>query len=267
VQLDQARIAIRERSWLDNLDLALGAMRAGGAGLVLSALVGVVPMILFNVAISRDFDPDAPNEVVGYWFRSIILVMLEAPLATACLTLYLGQSMFDAQPRAWSIARVLVACLPQLLLLQVVLRAVVILPLFTAFIPYGVWPYLSEVILLERNPLLSRHGQISTLKRSAALHRGGGGDAMAHLLGTIVLAVLLIVALHVSQAFIVQNVFAYEFGLTGEMVTDQVILWLVVVFFAVARFLNYLDTRIRNEGWEVELLLRAEAHRLARHAA
>jgi hypothetical protein len=29
----------------------------------------------------------------------------------------------------------------------------------------------------------------------------------------------------------------------------------------VVRFLSYLDTRIRNEGWEVELLLRAEASR------
>ncbi len=40
-------------------------------------------------------------------------------------------------------------------------------------------------------------------------------------------------------------------------------LWLVIGFAAVARFLSYLDVRIRREGWEVELTLRAEAARLA----
>jgi hypothetical protein len=39
-------------------------------------------------------------------------------------------------------------------------------------------------------------------------------------------------------------------------------LWLIVVFLAVVRFLSYLDLRIRHEGWEVELLMRAEALRL-----
>ena len=34
-------------------------------------------------------------------------------------------------------------------------------------------------------------------------------------------------------------------------------IWLVTAFFAVARFLAYIDQRIRLEGWEVELRLRA----------
>jgi hypothetical protein len=41
-------------------------------------------------------------------------------------------------------------------------------------------------------------------------------------------------------------------------------LWLVMGFFAVVRFLGYLDLRIRREGWEVELMMRAEAARLER---
>ena len=40
-------------------------------------------------------------------------------------------------------------------------------------------------------------------------------------------------------------------------------MWLVATYIAVVRFLSYLDLRIRNEGWEVELRLRAEAGRLA----
>ncbi len=39
-------------------------------------------------------------------------------------------------------------------------------------------------------------------------------------------------------------------------------LWLVVGYFTVVRFLAYLDLRIRREGWEVELMMRAEQTRL-----
>ena len=44
-------------------------------------------------------------------------------------------------------------------------------------------------------------------------------------------------------------------------------LWIVVMFMTVLRFLCYLDLRIRQEGWEVELLLRAEAAKLAHRVA
>ena len=41
-------------------------------------------------------------------------------------------------------------------------------------------------------------------------------------------------------------------------------LWIVVGYFTVVRFLGYLDLRIRREGWEVELMMRAEGARLSR---
>ncbi len=37
-------------------------------------------------------------------------------------------------------------------------------------------------------------------------------------------------------------------------------LWAVAGVSVVVRLLGYLDTRIRLEGWEVELAVRAEAH-------
>ena len=44
----------------------------------------------------------------------------------------------------------------------------------------------------------------------------------------------------------------------------QLSLWVVAGYFTVVRFLCYLDRRIRREGWEVELLMRAEGERLSR---
>ena len=40
-------------------------------------------------------------------------------------------------------------------------------------------------------------------------------------------------------------------------------LWLSVGFLSVARFLFYIDTRIRQEGWGVELQMRSESRRIS----
>jgi hypothetical protein len=268
VQIDRARIAIRERTWLDNLDLALQVIRTNFAGVTAAALAGVLPMILINWAIveflfgeqlSEGADSDA-------MLLGTLLVMIQAPLATAPLTLYLGQALFVARPSGKRIAQDLWSCLPQLLLFQVVLRTVLILPILTWIVPYGLWPYLNEVILLERNPLTARGGQLSTLNRNALLHRSGG-DYLLHAVGAGVISLLLISALWVTQAQLGEMLLGIEEGWTAQILTFQCALWIVAVYFTVARFLSYLDQRIRSEGWEVELCLRAQRDRLTRQAA
>jgi hypothetical protein len=59
----------------------------------------------------------------------------------------------------------------------------------------------------------------------------------------------------------------WEWGFDQAMFTlyFPLALWLVVGYFTVVRFLSYLDLRIRREGWEVELLMRAERTRLVKH--
>ena len=47
-----------------------------------------------------------------------------------------------------------------------------------------------------------------------------------------------------------------------EYVEDPLSIWIGVAIAATIRFLAYLDARIRQEGWEVELMIRAEASRL-----
>jgi len=40
-------------------------------------------------------------------------------------------------------------------------------------------------------------------------------------------------------------------------------LWFVAGFMTIVRFLQYLDLRIRQEGWEVELRMRAAGARIS----
>jgi hypothetical protein len=269
VQLDQARIAICERSWADNLDLALHVIRAHGAALAICALAGILPAIGLNVMVIQAIYPDAfqENASTSAYYLAMILVMIEAPLATAPITLYLGHALFVEKPRPGQVARGFVACLPQMLLLQVLLRTVFIVPVLTWIIPYALWPYLNEVILLERNPLSGRAGQTSTLNRNSLLHRGNSGDFVVRALGAMVLAAMLIVAIDWTETILLENIFGFQPEWIARAIELQIALWLVAIFFTVSRFLSYLDQRIRNEGWEVELFLRAQRERLTRHVA
>ncbi|REK06805.1 MAG: hypothetical protein DWQ37_22455 [Planctomycetota bacterium] len=269
MQFDQARIAIRERSWLDNLDLALQVIRTHFKAVCVLAAWGVLPLVAMNYAmlyvlLSGDLSEEATFEMV-WW--SLVAVLFEAPLATAPVTLYLGQALFDAHPSGRKVARDLLACLPQLFLFQFLLRGLLFVMVLSAVIPYALWPYLNEVILLERNPLSARGGQLSTMKRSSVLHRGKSGDYIARGLAAAFFGGLLVVALYVTQSMVLRVLFGVSEGWTARVLALQGVLWIVAVFFTVVRFLSYLDQRIRSEGWEVELFLRAQRERMMRHAA
>ena len=264
VQLDQARIAICERSWADNLDLALHVMRAYGRPLIVCSVVLIVPLAVLNHIFIMALQPELMSgdefTVVFYWLACLVLI--EAPLATAPITLYLGQALFVEKPSAREAVSSFVRSLPQLTRLQFIVRAILILPVVTWFFPFSMWPYLNEVILLERNPLVGRRGRLSTLKRNTLLHRGSSGDYAIRAIGSGLLSVLLITALYLTEDLLVRNLLGFEPGLTGWLVEMQLAFWLVAVYFCVVRFLGYLDGRIRNEGWEIELQLRAQRARL-----
>jgi len=281
LQLDKTRIVIRERGFLEILDLSLGILREYPAPLLLAFTLGTIPFAVLNYVLLGsldDFDPYLAfprNIPLGFVFWMLILVTLEIPLATAPATLLLGKVTFLQQPGARAIAREMFSSLWQLLLYQIVLRGFLILTIVTAFLPYCLWPYLNEVILLERNPTTSGGGsRMTTMRRSSALHGGSFGELLGRALASALIAAILVAVIW-STCIIVDGLLRStsapvpldEQAWTGRIsytVYYPIALWVVVHFFSVVRFLSYLDLRIRREAWEVELKLRAESARLAR---
>ncbi len=268
MNLDATHIAIRERSFSEILDLALrvGARHAGP--LVLLWAIGVAPfaglnyLLLHDAIGGREFDENAG----GYVFFFIMLLAVEAPLATAPMTLYLGQATFADRVSWRRLAADYFYSLPQLILFQVVLRALLALVVVTLIAPYVWWPYLSELILLERNPLVARgDGRISTLRRSRNLHQGVGGELFARWIAASLVGTLIALSTAAGAAVLISQ-------LTGITLSERAYLlytlpaaaWAVLGYLAVVRFLAYLDLRIRREGWEVELAMRAEAEKMTR---
>lgn len=276
MQLDQTRIPIRERTYFNVLDLALRVSREHAAPLMVTTLLGAGPMFLFNTWLIGPYDPtseplDPAWGFVRYATWLTLLVLWQIPLASAPTTLYLGQVLFMQKPEPRRLAGLYLKSLPQLLFFQAFLRG-----LFTLFCGFAVfmhwfWPYLTEVILLERNPFTSGRTGISTMKRAQNLHAYNAGDLFGRWMLATAIGFVWIVALWLAL-FSLRSLLTGETSFATEwlgyntvwVLLLQVAVWLVIAFFNVARFLSYLDLRIRNEGWEVELRLRAESARLAR---
>jgi hypothetical protein len=268
MQLDRNRIVIRERGWLDLFDLALRVIRVYAGPLALSLAVGVLPAMLFNAWLlsglcELDFDGAFPQ---WYLFWMLIVVLAEIPLVTAPATLYLGEAVFFEHPSVRSVAGGFFRALPQLVFLQTLLRVIFLPMVVTWFVPFAIWPYLNEVILLERNPLWPRRrAQMTTFRRVKALHAGGVGDMFGRWLASAAFAAMLFAAFWATMQFLA-GLLLNEWALEGLTYTFYypLALWIVAGYFTVVRFLGYLDLRIRREGWEVELMMRAEEARLSR---
>lgn len=294
MQLDQTNIVIRERSASDTLDISLFVIRRNLGALMLLLTIGVLPFAIANYLMlgwmlevdPRDYDEFGVfSYSVRHYFWMIVLIVVEAPLATALITRFLGDYIFVGQPRIKDVLRDVISRLGPLLFVQGVSRAGFAMAVLVVFIDSDnenflpevlavavlavnllvrtIRPYINELVLLEQNPLfVAREGQLTTGVRSARLHRDDSSASTRFIIGSV-FAVFLAGAL-INLCFVASGVLFNEWSPTSVLkhVAVPLASWLAAGFVAVTRFLNYLNRRIENEGWEVELRVKAEANRL-----
>ncbi len=242
--LNQTLVQIRERSLVDVLDLALVVVRRRGFTLALAAMLGITPFAAFNAW----FFASLPELETGV---PLCLWMIEAPLATAPLTVVLGALMFGQRVTAGKVLTSLLRALVSLVLANWFLRI-----LLFFWIPTRL-TFVNEIILLERGKwwkILRRGGDLASRREGELFLLG-----VLQLILTYLFAFLFYVGMtRIGQALVADEMTwdtPASSAYTGWRF--QLPIWLVVAFFAVVRFLIYIDQRIRLEGWEVELRLRA----------
>ncbi|WP_417749078.1 hypothetical protein [Rosistilla oblonga] len=296
MQLDRTHVVVRPRSSSELCDLALLLMRQYFFPLCVAFFVGVLPFALLNalligwLPIESEFEGLADDETLAWRTEYVVLmaslIFLEAPLAGIFATLYIGQAVFEQRPTwrqvaqdAWATCRrwvwilgILRGPLPALLILMwcwwlgdadglAILFMMLILIFVGSFRAFR--PHAPEILLLERCPLRSdKSGAVTFARRSHLFHTPVVGDSVNRFVTMMLLSVLLTVSLFFAMIFL-QGVFAqrWSFNLVAQLVYVPVAMWIVAGYSVLFRFLCYLDNRIRLEGWDVELGLRAEVQR------
>lgn len=298
MQLDRTQIVIRARSMTEIGDLAMMVIHRFPAATIFGSLLGALPWAIANALLIgwipiREFaeslrDFQTQLEISRYTFLMIALVTLQAPIAGALTTIWVGRAVFeprvslraawqDIKRSGWRLVwtlGVIRGPLPLMLILASGwgqpfhwLREV-LLPLcflmWAGFIR-GRRPFLPEILLLERCPLRSRDpGTITLRRRNAALH----DPLTSELIGRFMLVSLTLTAIGLGFYYAIVWFRGVMFGYWEasplvQLVLFPLALWAVAGLSVLVRFLSYLDSRIRLEGWEVDLAVRAEAERLA----
>ncbi|TWT67476.1 DUF4129 domain-containing protein [Allorhodopirellula solitaria] len=296
MQLDRTHVAIRVRTLSEIGDLSLVMIRrypraffsaffAGAAFWIVAdlLLLGWLPWRATEEAFREG---DASAERFRYLFWMMTLVFLQTPLAGAVSTYLLGQSIFEQQISVSRAIREIRPVFWQLIwvlgIRRMAIPAMVVVAMrwhaesnafYDVFLPAtfvmvvalvrSSRPFVAEMILLERCPLRSKNpGDITLGRRSKALHSPMASELGGRFLTvTTTIAVLLaciFFALLWSRGIALGNWSVDSFAM---LVFFPLALWLVASLSVIVKLLGYLDARIRLEGWEVELAIRAEAIR------
>ena len=289
MKFDRTFIAIRERSTADLFDLGLHVTVDHIRPLLWLLLINAAPWILIDLLLLHWMtDPSySPALNAAYYWAMIALVISQSQVGTFLITQYLGKAMFVGRPRVREVLRDAFRISPMYWFLQGIPRTVFIslaicltfdgdteytiigvyffltLSVVIGLIVRAFRPYLSAILLLEKTPIRSKSGAIHLAARSKSLHSFASGDLLGKAMVSLLFGGLLTLAIHSFLVTLdsIMNIRANsEYSLQPYYLV--VSLWIVSGYLAVVRFLSYIDLRIRQEGWAVELRVRAEAQRL-----
>ena len=293
MHFDNIQIKIRERGFLDLMDLGLQVFRVHLPRFLLAFACGAVPLQILNHFWFRDLvvvdfregivAANETSRLIGFILCVGQMIFIESQLAGIIATKYLGLVLFQEEPRIRPVLREVGRAGWRLLWCQGLTRGVVVAGVLASWSRSSNWsfvwlglltclvvlvralrPFLNEIVLLENNPLLATKSQSLTIgRRSYRLHAPSSGM----LLGRWFCSALIGIALAISVAgiFLFVSGVLFQQWFPGPFLIQigvPLAMWIVAAYLTVVRFLNYLDLRIRDEGWEVELRMRAEAARL-----
>lgn len=282
MDFSRTMVVIRKRSLAELFDLSLRVYREHALTLLLLLVINATPWLLLDAGLLWFADMtgaiDGLDSFEMHW-RWILLLICQSQVMTSLVTIFIGKSMFfgtitvsetirNFRRASWyglwlhgGIRLVIPITLLATLGDEAGLGFAVFL-LMLALLVRAVRPFVSEVLYLEETPVRARQttsGEdvITFGRRSSNLHAGS-------VFGTFVIASLFAIALTIMLASLLFHVDA-ALGLQGTSDWSiQFFYWpagimVIASWLAVFRFLNYVNVRIAQEGWEVSLQIQQQA--------
>ena len=285
MQFDQTSIAIRERSNLEIYDLAAIVMVRHIRPIMVLLLLNALPFALLDyylvgwvtdVSFSYGFS-------TLYYTMMLALIATQAQLGTCLITIFMGRVMFMEEHSVRAVLRLFFKRLPYFLFSQGILRLALFAVLLAWVTPHeegpqiaGFWfglimiaatgilvrslrPYLPEVIFLEQTPLKKKGDLPSLSERSKNLHSLASYSIMWQFILMRVTVPLMLFAVH-SVFIMLDSMLSIRANSEQSLQPFYLLAsgWFVAAFFAVVQFLMYINVRIRQEGWAVQLKFMTE---------
>ncbi len=219
------------------------------------------------------------------------LILIQSPLALSPVTYFIGQAVFFERPTVkqvfaavwhrfgaivWVLGVLrmsLIAFIPAILLfLTPVFQPEIEIPFFlmglcgTIYLIRGFRPFAAEILLLERCPVFrskKRPDLFAYGQRSRWLHSSLYNELFGVHIAVNLVETLTAISISMSLTFLIGVLTGiWSWGFWMDLFLFPFTIWIVSTWGAVIRFLLYMNSRIRIEGWEIELRLKAEAQRL-----
>ena len=286
MQFDQTSIAIRERSSLEVFDLAANVLVRHLQPIMVLLFLNAMPFVVLDYClIGWMTDVSFSVELsTAYYVAVIALIVSQAQLGTCLITIFMGRVMFLEEHSIWTVLKQFLKRLPYFLYSQGILRVALFavpvtmitaprdseeaylmaflgLPViaFVGLLVRAMRPFVPEVIYLEQTPLRSRSDLPSLSQRSRNLHMLAAASITMQSVLILLFAPLLLFSIH-SVFVMADSMFSIRANSDISLQPFYILIsgWLVAGFFAVVRFLMYIDVRIRQEGWSVDLKFRSE---------
>jgi len=247
VNVDRARVRIRERAPTEVLDLAFVFIKANARAFALVAAVLVVPATVLVVAAA------ATTGGAASWYLAWVGCVAASTAIRGPLVLLCGHAMFAERVPLATVLADTRRHLPQiagLVARRTALSLTVVGVVWEWFVRY----HADEVLLLER---LSGPAAATRLEH---LRRRFGSQSQEQLVQHSFLGLTLVVSA-ASSWVLGRLVFAnQDVAWWPKSAADPVIVGSILasqVYFAAAKFLFYLNLRTVNEGWDLFLETRA----------
>jgi hypothetical protein len=253
MDLKLARVALRERSILEVLDLAVVFVSRHRAAYLRTMLVACVPPYVVACLFG----------IYAGWQWAWATAILLGAAAQAPFTILASRLVFEGEVKARDAVTTALRAMPRVVVVRIVQLVGTVAALAALFVP-GVLAasamlFVSEALLLERASVgaaLGRSRRIAATRFEVAI--GGVFTFAVVVVGAVLLG-------DVAGRSVVSEVLEFRapssiFEAGGGWL-PMLGFWLVVPFLATARFFLYLDFRTRSEGWDVQTRFAAIAAR------
>lgn len=258
MNLNHMTVAVRRRTIAELYDLALLVVRQHVLPLAALAIGGALPWLLLDVWLLR-----GKSEIFESWYFLMVLVLAQAPLATAALTAYLGEAMFSATPSVRRAAATAFKHWRFLVQTGVVYGLLAWVPPLLLLAP----PHAIAVAVLENQTGRAAWTRAHTLRTAWA------AAWPSHLIlaaGVLVVTLFMLVGTLDALEHLLTSARAMPDWLEllpqldpGDSALPAVASFSALAYLAVVHFLAYIDLRTSREGWDIDLALRRVAEQMA----